>query len=124
MYNTENVRKSVIAGRFSRTLKNKIYEDMKIFLIISRYLHEYTSDVNRIRVKIKLEIMWKCHNTRRFFEKVLFVIGNETYSPTNYGIKCLNGSNMKGTVYHQELSKLSRDFGIGKVLKRKAGKLQ
>lgn len=30
---------------------------------------------------------------------------------------------MKGTVYQQELSKLSRDFGIRKVLKRKAGKL-
>ena len=30
MYSTENVRKSVIAGRFPRTLKNKIYENMKI----------------------------------------------------------------------------------------------
>ena len=57
MYNTENVRKSVIAGRFSRTLKNKIYEDMKIFLNYIQILNEYTSDVNRIRVKIKLVIM-------------------------------------------------------------------
>lgn len=36
-------------------------------------------------------------------------------------IKCLNGNTVKGTFYYQSTEQSF--FGIGKVLKRKAGKL-
>ena len=87
MYSTRNEGKYVVAGRFIRTLKNKIYKDMtpiaqNVYFddIINKYNNTYHStniDSRKEMIKIlnlKLMILLEYQIIKRFLQKAVFQI--------------------------------------------------
>ena len=104
MYSTHNEGKSVVAERFIRTLKTKIYKYMtsisknvyidKLDDIVNKYNNTYhsTIKIKPVDVKpntyidsskdiminilnLKLVILLECQNIKPFFQRVMFQIG-------------------------------------------------
>ena len=94
MYSKYNEEKSVVAERFIRTLKNKIFKHMTA---ISKNIY---FDVLDEISKIKNTVPW------------------------TYVVSDLNGEEITGSFYEKELQKTNqKEFRIEKVLKRKGDKL-
>ena len=161
MYSTNNEGKSVVAERFTRTLKSKIYKHMtsisknvyidKLNVIVNKYnTYHTTIKVNPIDVKDNTyintdkEINYKdpkfkvgdyvrISKYKNIFAKgympnwseEVFVINKiKNTVPWTYVINDLNGEEITGTFYENELQKTNqKEFRIEKVIKRKGDKL-
>ena len=150
MHSTYNEGKSVVAERFIRTLKNKIFKHMTVISktvnfdalddIVDKYNNtvrktmkmkaidvtddsytEYNEDFNKEYAKFKVG-----DHVRISKDKNIFAKG---YSPNwsvswTYVMNDLNGEEITGSFCEKELQKTSQEeFRIEKVLKRKGDKL-
>ena len=104
MYSTRNEAKSVVAERFMRTLKNKIYKYMnsisktvhidKLDNAVNKYNNTYHStikmkpvdvksstyidsskEINKKILNLKLVILLEYQNKKKFLQKAMFQIG-------------------------------------------------
>ena len=149
MYSVHNEGKSVVAERFIRTLKNKIYKYMtaisknvyidKLDNVVNEYNNTYHRTIKTKPVEVK-------DDTYIDFEKEVndkdskFKVGDyvriskyknifaKGYMPNtvpwSYIINDLNGEEIIGTFHEKELQKSNqKEFRIEKVLKKKGDKL-
>ena len=162
MYSTNNEGKSVIAERFIRTLKNKIYKYMtsssrnvyidRLDEIVREYNNTYhksikmkpvyikdntyidfKKEVNDKKPKFKVDDHVRISKYKNIFAKgympnwseEIFIIKNiKNTVPWTYVINDLNGKEIIGTFYENELQKTDqKEFRIEKVLKKKGDKL-
>ena len=162
MYPTNNKGKSVVAERFIRTLKSKIYKYMtsisknvyidKLDDIVKDYNNTYHASIKMKPVYVKdniyLDLKKKVNDKNRQFKvgdhvripkyKNIFTKGcmpnwsEEVFSikkikntvPWTYVINDLNGEEIIGIFYENELQKTDqKEFRIEKVLKKKGDKL-
>ena len=141
MYPTINQGKSVIAERFIRTIKTKIYKYMtsisknvyidKIDDIVGEYNNtkHRTIKMKPIDVKGNTYIDFgKEVNAKGYppnwSEKVFVIKEIKNTAPWTYVISDLNGEEIIGTFYENELQKINQqEFRIGKVIKKKGDKL-
>ena len=162
MYSTNNEGKSVVAERFIRTLKSKIYKYMtsisknvyidKSNAIVNKYNNTYHStikmkpidvkdntyintdkEINYKDPKFKVDDYVRISKYKNIFAKgympnwseEVFVIDRiKNTAPWTYVINNLNGEEITGTFYENELQKANqKEFRIGKVIKQKGDKL-
>ena len=162
MYSTNKQGKSVIAERFIRTLKNKIYEYMtaisknayfdKLDDILNEYNNTYhrtikmkpadvkdntyidfEKEVNDKNPKFKVGDHVKISKYKNIFtkgympnwsEEILIIKKIKNTVPWKYVINDLNGEEIIGTFYENELQGTKQnEFRIEKVIKRKGDKL-
>ena len=148
MYLTHNEGKSVVAERFIRTLKNKIYKHMtsisknvyidELVYIVNKYNNIYhrTIKMKPIDVKDEFGDHGKISKYKNIFAKgytpnlseEIFVIKKiKNTVPWTYVINDANGKEIIGTFYKKELKKKQKkkqkEFGIEKVIKKKRNKL-
>ena len=156
MYSTNNEGKSVIAERFIRTLKNKIYKYMtsiskNVYIDKLEYNNTYTpikmksvdvkentyidfkKEINNRDPKFKVGDHVRISKYKNIFTKgympnwseEIFIIKKMKNTVTwTYVIDGLNGEEIIGTFYENELQKTDqKEFRIEKVLKKKREKL-
>ena len=162
MYSTNNERKSVVAERFIRTLKNKIYKYMtsisknvyidKLDDIVDEHNNTYHRSINMKPVdvkdntyinfkkevndkspKFKVGDHVRISKYKNIFAKgyvpnwseEIFIIKKIKNSvPWTYVINDLNGEEITGTFYENELQATNQqEFRVEKVIKRKGDKL-
>ena len=162
MYLTNNEGKSVIAERFIRTLKNKIYKYMtsisknvyidKLDDIVKKYNNTYHTsikmkpvdvkdntyidvkkEINEKDPKFKVGDRVRIPKYKNIFAKgyianwseEMFIIKKiKNTVPWTYVIDDLNGQEIIGTFYENELHGTKQnEFRIEKVIKRKGDKL-
>ena len=162
MYSTNNEGKSVIAERFIRTLKNKIYKYMtsiskNVYIVkpddtVKKYNNTYHTsikmkpvdvkdntyigfkkEVNDKNPKFKVGDHVRISKYKNIFGKgcmpkwseEIFIIKNiKNTVPWTYVLNDLNGEEIIGTFYENELQKTNKkEFRIEKVLKKKGDKL-
>ena len=162
MYSTNNEGKSVVAERFIRTLKNKIYTYMisisknvyidKLDDIVKKYNNTYhksikmkpvdvkdntyigfKKEVNDKNPKFKIGDHVRISKYKNIFAKgympnwpeEIFIIKKiKNTVPWTYALNDLNGEEIIGTFYENELQKTNeKEFRIEKVLKKKGDKL-
>ena len=161
-YSTRNEAKSVVAERFLKTLKNKIYKYMtsiskNVYIdqqddIVNEYNNTYNRTIKMKPIDVKdntdFNIDKEFNDKTRKFKvgdhvriskyKNIFAKGytpnwSEEISvikkikntiPWTYVINDLNGEQIIGTFYEQELQKTNqKEFRIEKVIKKKGNKL-
>ena len=157
-----NQGKSVVAERFMRTLKNKIFNHMTVISktiyfdasddIVNKYnntIHrtikmkpvdvtsnsyaEYNEDLNKKDPKFKVGDHVRISKYKNIFAKAYnpnwseeaFVVSKiKNTVPLTYVISDLNGEEITGSFYKEELQKTNqKKFRIEKVIKRKGDKL-
>ena len=149
MYSTYNEGKSVVAERFIKALKNKIYKHMtyigkNVYInalddIVDKYnntvhisikmkpkgvsdsvLVEYAEESNKKDFKYRIG-----DNVRISKYKNIFVQNTvQNTVPWTYLINDLNGEEIKASFYEKELQKTyQKEFRIKKVIKKKGDKL-
>ena len=162
MYSTNNDGKSVVAERFIRTLKSKIYKYMtsisknvyidKSDVIVNKYNNTYHTTIKMKPINVKdntyinasKEINYKDPKFKvgddvriskyknifakgympNWSEEVFVVDKIKNTVPQTYVINNLNGEEITGTFYENELLKTNqKEFRIEKVIKRKREKL-
>ena len=162
MYSTNNKGKSVVAERFIRTLKNKIYKYMtlisknvyidKLDDIVKDYNITYHKSIkmkpvdvkDNTYINVKKEVndknpkfevgdhvrisKYKNIFTKRYMpnwsEEIFIIKKIKNTVPWTYVINDLNGEEIIGTFYENELQKTDqKEFRIEKVLKEKTDKL-
>ena len=162
MYSTNNEGKSVIAERFIRTLKNKIYKFMtsisknvyidKLDDIVKKYNNTYHTSIkmkpvdvkDNTYIGLKKEVNDKNHKFRvsdhvriskyknsfakgymqNWSEEIFIIKKIKNIVPWTYVLNDLNGEEVIGTFYKNELKKINqKEFRIEKVLKKKGDKL-
>ena len=162
MYSTNNEGKSVVAERFIRTLKSKIYNYMtsisknvyidKLNAIVNKYNNTYHTTIKMKPIDVKdntyintnKEINYKdpkfkvgdyvrISKYKNIFakgympswsEEVFVVHKIKNTVPWTYVINDLNGEEITGTFYENELQKTNqKEFRIEKVIKQKGDKL-
>ena len=162
MYSTNNEGKSVIAERFIRTLKNKIYKYMtsilknvyidKLHDIVKKYNNTYhkstkmkpvdvkdntyinfKKEVNDKNPKFEVGDHVRISKYKNIFTKgympnwseEIFIIKKiKNTVPWTYVINDLNGEEIIGTFYENEMQKTDqKEFRIEKLLKKKGDKL-
>ena len=162
MYSTYNQGKSVVAERFIRTLKNKIFKHMTVISknvyfdvlddIVNKYnntVHrtikmepinvtsdsyvEYNEDSNKRNAKFKVGDHVRISKYKNIFAKgyapnwseEIFVIKKvKNTVPWTYVINDLNGEEITGSFYENELQKTNQEkFRIEKIIDRKGDKL-
>ena len=162
MYSTNNEGKSVVAERFIRTLKSKIYKYVtsvsknvyinKLNAIVNKYNNTYhttikmkpidvkdntyintNEEINYKDPKLKVGDYVRISKYKNIFHKgyipnwseEVFVIDRiKNTVPWTYVINDLNGEEITGTFYANELQKTNqKEFSIEKVIKRKGDKL-
>ena len=131
MYSIHNIGKLVVAERFIRTLKNKIY---KYMTTISKnvYINKLDDIVNEYNNTYHRTIKMKPFDVK---DNTYIDFGKEVYDkdpklkikntiPWTYIINDLNGEEIIGTFYEKELQKSNqKEFRIEKLLKKKVDKL-
>ena len=162
MYSTNNEGKSVVAERFIRALKSKIYKYMtsiskieyidKLNAIVNKYSNTYHTTIKMKPIDVK-DNTYINTNKEINYKDPKFKVGDyiriskyknifaKGYMPTwseevfvgdkikntvpwTYIINDLNGEEITGTFYENELQKTNqKEFKIGKVIKRKGDKL-
>ena len=153
MYSTHNEGKSVVAERFIRTLKSKIYKYMtsisknvyidKLDDIVYEYNNTYhitikmkPADVqdntyimlitkvgDRVRIS-KYKNIFAKEYMPNWSEEVFVIKQVKNTVPWTYIIKDLNGEKITGTFYEKELQKTNQEeFRIEKVIRRKGDKI-
>ena len=162
MYSRNNEGKSVVAERFIRTLKSKMYKYMnsisknvyidKLNAIVNKYNNTYHATIKMKPIDVKdntyintnKEINYKdpkfkvgdyVRNSKyknifakgympNWSEEVFVVDKIKNTVPWTYVINDLNGEEITGTFYENELQKTNqKEFRIEKVIKRKGDKL-
>ena len=162
MYSTHNEGKSVIAERFIRTLKNKIYKYMasisknvyinKLDDVVKKYINTYHTSIKMTPVDVKdntyIDFKKKVNDKNPKFkvgdhvriskyknifakgyvpnwsEEIFTIKKIKNTAPWTYVINDLNGEEIIGTFYENELKKTDqKEFRIEKVLKKKGDKL-
>ena len=162
MYSTNNEGKSVVAERFIRTLKSKIYKYMtsiskNVYIdilnaIVNKYNNTYHTTIKMKPIDVKdntyintnKEINYKDPKFKvgdyvriskyknifvkgympNWSEEVFVVDKIKNTVPWTYVINDLNGEEIIGTFYENELQKTNqKEFRIEKVIKRKGDKL-
>ena len=162
MYSTFNEGKSVVAERFIKTLKNKIYKHMttigkNVYInvlddIVKKYSNtvhssikmkpkdvtdikyvEYSEERNKKSPKFKVGDNVRISKYKNIFakgytpnwSKEVFVVNKvQNTVPWTYLIHDLNGEEMKGSFYEQELRKTDqKEFRTEKVINKKSDKL-
>ena len=162
MYSTYNERKSVVAERFIRTLKNKIYKYMtsisknvyidKLDDIVNEYNNTYHRTIKMKPIDVKdntyINIGKKVNDkdpkfkvgdhvrispyknvftkgyTPNWSEKFFVIKEIKNTVPWTYVINDLNGEEIIGTFYENELEKaIQQEFRIEKVFTKKGNKL-
>ena len=162
MYSTNKEAKSVVAERFIRTLKSKIYKYMtsisknvyidKLDDIVDEYNNTYHTAIKMKPINVKdntyintdKEINYKDPKFKvgdyvriskyknifakgympNWSEEVFVVDKIKNTVPWTYVINDLNGEEITGTFYENELQKTNqKEFRIEKVIKRKRDKL-
>ena len=158
MYSTNNEGKSVVAERFIRTLKSKIYKYMtsisknvyidKLNVIVNKYNNTYHTTIKMKPINVKdntyintdKEITYKDPKFKvgdyvriskyknifakgympNWSEEVFLVDKIKNTVPWTYVINDLNGEEITGTFYKNELQKTNqKEFRIEKLIKRK-----
>ena len=158
MYSTNNKGKSVVAERFIRTLKNKIYKYMtsisknvyidKLYDIVKKYSNTYHTSIKMKPVDVKdntyidftkevndknpkVEVgdhvrISKYKNTfakgymRNWSEEIFIIKKIKNTVPWRYVINDLNGEEIIGTFYENELQNTDqKEFRIEKKYLRK-----
>ena len=140
MYSAHNEGKSVIAERFIKTLKNKIYEYLtsissNIYIdksedIDKKYNNTYHTTIKMKRVIIKSNTNIDCSNEIND-KNPKFEIGDivriSKYKNTvlwTYVISDFKGEEIVQTFYEKELQKANqKEFRVQKVIQRKSDKL-
>ena len=152
MYSIHNEGKSVVAERFIRTLKTKIYKYMtsisknvyidKLDDIVNEYNNTYHRTIKMKPVDVEdntyidfekevndLERISKYKNifpkgyTPNWSEDVFVIKKVKNTIPWTYVINDLNGQEIIGTFYEKELQKTNQqEYKIEKVIKRKGDK--
>ena len=155
MYSTNNEGKSVVAERFIRTLKSKIYKYMtsisknvyidKLNVIVNKYNNTYhttikmkpidvkdntyinaNKEINYKYPKFKIGDYVRISKYKNIFAKgymsnwseEVFVIDKINTVPWTYVINDLNGEEITGTFYENELQKSNqKEFRIEEVIK-------
>ena len=92
MYSAHTEGKSVVAERFIRTLRNKIYKHMtavsknvyidKLDDLVNKYNNTYHRTIKAVNVKnlnLKLVIMLENQNTKTFLLKDILQVGLNTF---------------------------------------------
>ena len=118
MYSTHNEGKSVVAERFIKTLKGKIY----------KYIHTY---INSSKFKVgdyvrisKYKNIFAKGYMPNWSEEVFVIKKVKNTVLWTYVINDLNGEEIIGTFYKKELQKTNQEeFRIEKVIRRKGNKL-
>ena len=162
MYSTNNEGKSVIAERFIRTLKNKIYKYMtsisknvyidKLDDTVKKYNNTYHTsikkkpvdvkdntyidfkkDINDKDPKFKVGDHVRISKYKNIFakgympnwsEEIFIIKKNKNTVTWTYVLNDLNGEEIIGTFYENELQKTKQnEFRIIKVIKKKGDKL-
>ena len=162
MYSTNNEGKSVVAEKFIRKLKSKIYKCMtsvsknvyinKLNAIVNKYNNTYHTTIKMKPIDIKdntyintnKEINYKDPKFKvgdyvriskyenifakgympNWSEEIFVVTKIKNTIPWTYVINDLNGEEITGTFYDNELQKTDqKEFSIEKVTKRKGDKL-
>ena len=123
MYSTYNEGKSVVAERFIRALKNKIFKHMGA--VSKNVYFDVLGNIVGDHVRIsKYKNIFAKRYTPNWSEEVFIVSKVKNTVPWTYVINDLNGEEINGTFYEKELQKTSQEeFKIEKVLKRKGDKL-
>ena len=122
IYSTCNERKSIVAKRYIRTLKNKIFKHMTA---ISKNVYFDVLDdiVDNVRISKYKNIFDKGY-APNWSEKIFVVSKIKNAVPWTYFVSDLNGKKITGSFYNKELQKASQEkFRLEKVLKRKGDKL-
>ena len=122
IYSTCNERKSIVAERYIRTLKNKIF---KHITAISKNVYFDVLDdiVDNVRISKYKNIFDKGY-APNWSEKIFVVSKIKNAVPWTYFVSDLNGKKITGSFYNKELQKASQEkFRLEKVLKRKGDKL-
>ena len=139
MYSTHNEGKSVVAERFIRTLKGKIYKYMtsisknvyidKLDDIVDEYNNTYHTTIKMKPIDVKdntyINTNKEINNKDPKF-KVGDPVRISKYKNLswNYVINDLNGEEITGPFYEKELQKTSQEeFRIETVIRRKGDKL-
>ena len=88
MYSIHNVGKSVVAEKFFRTLKNKIYKHMtsvsknmyidKLDDLVNKYIHTYHTNINMKPVDVKPRKILN-QTIKIFLPKAMFQIGLKSF---------------------------------------------
>ena len=153
MYSTHNEGKSVVAERFIRTLKNKIYKYMtsiskkfyidKLDDIVNEYNNTYhratkmepvnvnnntyinidKEVVDHVRISTYKEVFAKGY-TPNWFKEIFVIKKFKNTVSWTYFINDLNGEQITGTLYEKELQKKNQEeFRIEIVIQRKGNKI-
>ena len=123
MYSTYNEGNSVVAERFIRTLKNKIFKHM---IAISKKVYFDVLDdiINKYNNTVHKTITFENSNKKDWSEEVFVISKIKNTVPWTYVINDLNGEEITGSFYEKELQKTSqKEFIIEKVIRRKGDKL-
>ena len=149
MYSTHNEGKSVVAERFIRMLKSKIYKYMtsvsknvyidKLDDKVDEYNNTYHTTITMKPIDVKDNIYINADkeiNNKdpkfkvgegyipNWSEEVFVIKKVKNTVPWTYVINDLNGEEIIGTFYEKELQKTNQEeFRIEKVIRRKGNKL-
>ena len=143
MYSTHNEGKSVVAERFIRTLKSKIYKYMtsisknvyidKLDDVKDNTYINTSKEINNKDPKFKVGDHVKISKYKNIFAKgymrnwseEVFVIKKvKNTVPWTYVINDLNGEEIIGTFYEKELQKTNQEeFRIEKMIRRKGNNI-
>ena len=123
MYSTHNEGKSVVAERFIRTIKKKIY---KYMTSISKNV--YINDkVPKFKVGDHVRIyknIFANGYTLNWSEEIFVIKEIKNTVLWAYVINDLNGEDIIGTFYQKELQKIDQqEFRVKKVIKKNGNKL-
>ena len=117
MYSTFNEGKSVVAERFIKTLKNKIYKHMTT-IAKSVYIDDLDDIVKKYNNTVYSSIKMKPKDVA---DDSFIEYPEENWT---YLINDLNCEEIKGSFYEKELQKTNqKEFRIEKVIKKKGDKL-
>ena len=134
MYSTHNEGKSVVAKRFIRTLKNKIYKHMTAISknvyfhvlddLVKKYNNTYHKTIKMKPIDIK-SYFFAEYNEESNEKDSKFKIGDHVSILKIFFLKnCLNGEESLENFYKKELQKTNqKNFRIEKVIKRKGNRL-
>ena len=145
MYSAFNVGKSVVAERFIRTLKNKIFNNMTAISknVYFDLLDEYNTIIlmpNTMKIFIKKDPKFKVGDhdiiskyknvfakgyTRNWSEEIFVISKIKNTVSWTYVINDLNGEEITGRFCEKELQKTSqKEFRIEEIIRRKGDKCQ
>ena len=133
MFSTHNEGKSVVAERFIRTIKNKIYkhmtsisEDLYIDKLVGKEVNDNDPKFkvgDHVRISKYKNIFAKGY-TPNWSEEVFVIKKIKNTVPWTYVIDDLNGEEVTGTFFEKELQKIDQqEFRIENVIKKKGDKL-